>query len=101
MVAGPSGVRVARHASLRWTRRERPSPIGASVETKTNARVVSNAVRTCGSIPRSLPAQGHRQDECASAADAGFHNQVLVMHAGYLTRQPEPEAVPWTCCVIC
>src|ERR1700687_297115 len=92
MVDGPSGVRVARQASLWWTRSERPSPIGANVENMSKGRAVSNAVRTTGSMPRSLPAQRHRHDESASAAGVGFHSQVSVVHAGYLSRQPEAQA---------
>src|SRR6202521_2401729 len=93
MVDGPSGVPVARHASLWWTLIERPSPIGASVENISKGRAVSNEVRTCGSTRvSSLLPERDLQDERAAASDIGLDGQVSVVHAGYLTRQPEPEA---------
>jgi hypothetical protein len=46
MVAGPSGVRVARHASAPAMRVDVPKPIGARVEKRSSGRLVSNEVRT-------------------------------------------------------
>src|SRR5579864_8678634 len=99
-VAGPSGVRVARHASRPSSSSQAPCPIGARVRARSSGRVSPYRASTPRSLARAAPpaalpppsrwrgrdsplagADRELEDEGASAPDLGIACQVAIVHA--------------------
>src|SRR5712691_792868 len=89
MVAGPSGVRVARQASRSCSRSEAPCPIGAIVRARSSGLLSSNLVR----VGVSNVSRDYRNLEGERAAFAlrRVDFDVPVVHPGDLARKPQAQ----------